>query len=111
MKEKSIQSYLRKLEQALWLRGLSHADTLEEIESHLLESMERGIRQGLDQGEAEREALKRFGSVRVVTSTFIKERLGPMQKILQVCSLPTWIHVPPGMILEYWQERSCSPAA
>jgi len=102
MKEQNIQSYLRKLEWALWLRGLSDAETLAEVESHLLESIERGIKNGLDQAAAEREALKRFGSVRVVASTFMKERISLMQKILlaiavvaglffaYVDSRPTW---------------------
>ena len=102
MREKNIQSYLRKLDNALWLRGLSNADTLAEVESHLLEAMERGIQNGLDQATAEKEALKRFGSVQVVASTFINERISPMQKILlaiavmaglffaYVDSRPTW---------------------
>jgi len=102
MKETNLQSYLCKLERALWLRGLSDADTLAEVESHLLESIERGINNGLDQAAAEREALKRFGSVRVVASTFMKERFSLMQKILlaiaivaglffaYIDSRPTW---------------------
>ena len=102
MKEKNIQSYLRKLEWALWLRGLSDMDTLTEIESHLREATERGIQNGLDQTTAEQEALKRFGSVRLVASTFMKERTSLMQKVLlmiaiiaglffaYVDSRPTW---------------------
>lgn len=102
MKETNIQSYLRKLETALWLRGLSDADTLAEVESHLLEATERGMQNGLDQATAEKEALKRFGSVRVVASTFMNERISLMQKILlaiaviaglffaYVDSRPTW---------------------
>jgi len=102
MKPQNIQSYLRKLERALWLRGLSDIDTLAEIESHLREATERGLLNGLDQAAAEKEAIKRFGSVRVVTSTFMKERISLMQKILlavavvaglffaYVDSRPTW---------------------
>jgi len=102
MKAQTIQSYLRKLEIALWLRGLSDADTLAEIESHLLEATERGMQHGLDQVRAEREALQRFGSVQVVASTFMNERISLMQKTLlsiaviaglffaYVDSRPTW---------------------
>ncbi len=102
MKENRVESYLRALKQELWLRGLSNSDMLAEIESHLLESIERGIRQGLNSEEAEQQALERFGSARVVASTFEKERIGPMQKILiaiaiivglffnYVDSRPTW---------------------
>jgi len=102
MKATNIQSYLRKLERALRLRGLSNADTLAEVESHLLEAVEHGMQNGLDQVTAEQEALKRFGSVRVVASTFMNERISLMQKILlaiavaaglfyaYVDSRPTW---------------------
>jgi len=102
MKTQTIASYLRKLERALWLRGLSDADTLAEVESHLREATERGLLNGLDQATAEKEALRRFGSVRVVTSTFMNERISLMQKILlgiaiaaglffaYVDSRPTW---------------------
>jgi len=102
MKEKNIKSYLGALEWQLWLRGLSNSDTLAEVESHLLESVERGIHQGLNREEAEQRSLERFGPVRVVASTFEKERISPMQKILlaiavisglffaYVDSRPTW---------------------
>ena len=102
MKTQNIQSYLRKLESVLWLRGLSDADTLAEVESHLLEATERGKQNGLDQATAEQEALKRFGSVHLVASTFMNERISLMQKILlgialvaglffaYVDSRPTW---------------------
>jgi hypothetical protein len=97
-----IQVYLRSLEWQLWLRGLSDRDTLAEIESHLLESVDQGLRQGLSREEAELAALKRFGSTRLVSSTFIGERMHLMQKVLlgiaflsglfitYVDSRPTW---------------------
>ena len=102
MKAQNIQSYLRKLETALWLRGLSDAEIVAEVESHLREATEREMQNGLDQAAAEKEALRRFGSVQVVASTFMKERISLMQKILlaiavlaglffaYVDSRPTW---------------------
>jgi hypothetical protein len=102
MGKDSIQSYLNALGRQLWLRGLSDADTLAEIEGHLLESAERGLRNGLSREDAERRALERFGSVRVISSAFEKERIGPLQKkllavgvisglfIAYVDSRPTW---------------------
>jgi len=102
MKPQNIQSYLHKLETALWLRGLSDADTLAEVESHLREAAERGMQKGLDQATAEKEALQRFGPVRVVVSTFMNEGISLMQKVLlaiavsaglffaYVDSRPTW---------------------
>lgn len=87
MKKNSIQAYLRSLEWELWLRGLSDSETLAEIESHLLESVERGLQQGLDQEQAEREALKRFGSIRTISSMFERERISLMQKILLVVAV------------------------
>lgn len=102
MKGNRIQTYLRALGRRLWLRGLSDADALAEIESHLLESVEAGLRQGLGAEEAETQALARFGSVEVVAGTFETERMALLQKallitavlfglfIVYVDSRPTW---------------------
>jgi hypothetical protein len=102
MKENRIQTYLRKLERHLWMRGLADKNDLAEIESHLLEAVERGLGQGLNPEEAETYALERFGSVKIVVSTFEKERNDVMQNVLlaaavlaglfsaYVDSRPTW---------------------
>ena len=102
MKENQIQTYLRKLKHHLWMRGLADQDDLAEIESHLLEAVERGLGQELSQEEAETRALEQFGSIKIVVSTFEKERKGVMQTILlavavlaglfsaYVDSRPTW---------------------
>ena len=102
MKANRIQSYLRKLERHLWIRGLAEQDDLAELESHLLEAVERGIGEGLSLEEAETQALERFGSIEVVASTFERERKDVMQNILlaiavlaglfsaYVDSRPTW---------------------
>jgi hypothetical protein len=79
---KQIENYLRALKRQLWLRGLFDADALEEAESHLLESVEAGIRRGLSVDESERQALERFGSVKVVSHAFEKERNHLMQNLL-----------------------------
>ena len=102
MKADRIQAYLRKLEHHLWLRGLADQNDLAEIESHLLEAVEQGLDQGLTVEQAETQALERFGSVRIVVSTFEKEGMAGMQSILlaiavlaglfsaYVDSRPTW---------------------
>jgi hypothetical protein len=102
MKNGLIKSYLRDLERELRLNDSFKIDVLAEIESHLFESVERGLRRGLSLEKAEAEALQRFGSVKVVSSTFEKERITTMQKILltiaalsglfitYVDSRPTW---------------------
>ena len=82
MKENQIQTYLRKLKSQLWLRGIANPDDLAEIESHLMEAVERGLDQGLNPKEAETRALARFGSVKVVVATFEKEGKDVMQNIL-----------------------------
>src|SRR5215216_360078 len=82
MKQNRIQAYLRKLKLHLWLRCLADADTLTEIESHLLESVEVNLNRGMRVDEAETQALERFGSVKIVASTFEKERKDMMQTIL-----------------------------
>ena len=84
VKQNSINSYLHAIKRELWRRGLFDTDTLAEIESHLLESVEYSLRRGLSQAEAEQEALQRFGSIKMIATTFEneKQRIHPMQKIL-----------------------------
>ena len=84
MKEKRINTYLQALKHALWMRGLYDAGELAEIESHLRESVEQGLEQGLSAEEAEQAALQRFGSVKIISGTFERERMEPLQKILLV---------------------------
>ncbi len=84
MKMNHIQNYLRALKRDLWMRGLSDAETLAEIEGHLLEAVERGLQQGLNMEEAEYQAVERFGAVRVIAGSFEKERMDMMQKVLLV---------------------------
>jgi len=79
---KQIESYLYALKRQLWLRGVFDSDALEEIESHLLEAVEAGIRRGLNMEESEKQALERFGSVKVVSLAFEKERNNLMQSLL-----------------------------
>jgi len=79
---KQIQNYLRALKRQLWLKGLFNADALDEVESHLLESVETGIRRGLSAEESERQALEQFGSVKAVSRAFEKERNYIMQTLL-----------------------------
>jgi hypothetical protein len=102
MQENRIQAYLQKLERHLWMRGLADKNDLSEIESHLLEAVERGLDQGLSLEQAQTQALERFGSVKIVVATFEKERKNVMQNILlavavlaglfsaYVDSRPTW---------------------
>jgi hypothetical protein len=82
MKENRIQTYLQKLKRHLWLRGIGDQNDVAEIESHLLEAVERGMDQGLGAEEAERQALERFGNVRTIIASFEKERINLVQKIL-----------------------------
>lgn len=99
---KQIQTYLQALKRQLWLRGVFDPESLAEAESHLLEAVEAGIRRGLSVEESERQALERFGSVKVVSLAFEKERNNLMQNLLlgiallaglfsaYIDSRPTW---------------------
>jgi hypothetical protein len=99
MKENRIQAYLRKLTRHLWLHGLADTDALAEIESHLLESVEAGLHQGLSAEEAEQKALERFGSVSLVVRTFERERKDAMQKLLLALAVLT------GLLIAYVDSR------
>ncbi len=93
MKAHRIQTYLRTLEHQLGQYGLADAETLAEIESHLRESVEAGVRRGLSPEAAEQEAVERFGSVSVVAKTFEKERNDLMQKLLLVVAVLTGLFI------------------
>src|SRR5574339_470079 len=93
MKEPRIQSYLRKLGRHLWIRGLADKNDLVEIESHLLEAVERGLSQGLSPQEAERQALEQFGNVRIILASFEKERTNLVQKILLALAVLTGLFI------------------
>ena len=84
---KKINSYLRSLKLRLWTRGLADAETLAEIEGHLLDAMDKGIREGLNSDEAEQRAIERFGSVQTIIGSFEKERTNIMNKILLVVAI------------------------
>jgi hypothetical protein len=113
MSEHQVQPYLRKLARQLWMRGLADPDALAEIESHLREAVEAGLREGLSPGEAGQRAVERFGSVELVAGAFERERKDSVQKILLtvavlagwfiafVDSRPTWddTGITAGMIL------------
>jgi hypothetical protein len=77
----SLQEYLRRLERELERRGLGSRDTLAEMESHLLDSIDSGLAQGLSLPEARSRALQRFGSPRRIAAQFENERKHPMQKV------------------------------
>jgi len=99
---KQIETYLRALKSQLWLRGVFDPGAFAEVESHLLEAVEAGLCRGLSMEVSERQALERFGSVRVVSRAFEKERNPLMQNTLlmvavlaglfsaYVDSRPTW---------------------
>ena len=84
---KRINSYLNSLKFRLWIRGMVEAETLTEIEGHLLDAMDKGIREGLNAEEADQRAIERFGSVQTIIGSFEKERINNMNKILLVIAI------------------------
>jgi hypothetical protein len=78
----NIASYLKTLEREMKWNATFHTDVFAEIESHLMDSVEANLRRGMNKTEAEEEALRRFGSIRFVLSSFEKERITTMQKVL-----------------------------
>jgi hypothetical protein len=72
MNRDRIKEYLQLLERELKARGLSDKDTLAEMESHLLDSVDQGLSRGLEPVVAQQDALERFGSPRRVANQFKK---------------------------------------
>jgi len=64
-----------------------------------VEAVERGQARGLSLEEAERQALERFGPVKMVAASFEKERQAPMQKVLLILALLA------GLFLAYVDSR------
>jgi hypothetical protein len=87
MNKSRINEYLKSLEKELRIRGLSTPDTLAEVESHLYEARDLAIKRGLDQQEAQQQALDRFGSAHFVARRFELESRTMKQKVLLVISL------------------------
>jgi hypothetical protein len=77
-----IRSYLSALQRRLWMLGVFDSEYLAEVESHLLEAVESGMRQGMSAEEAERWAVERFGPIKVVARGFANERKNKMQNLL-----------------------------
>lgn len=102
MAARLVHSYLRALQRQLWLFGIFDPEYLAEVESHLLEAVEAGLRDGLSPRDAERRAVERFGPIHVVARGFANERKNRMQNLLlaaavlaglfsaYVDSRPTW---------------------
>jgi hypothetical protein len=101
MKINLVESYLHDLERQLRIRGVYDSDTMAEIKSHLQESVEKALLQGLMLHEAEEQTLRRFGSVQVIASNFEdeKEKVTPMQKGLIT------IAVISGLLITYVDSR------
>ena len=77
-----IRTYLLALRRRLWFVGLVDSDAIAELETHLLEAVDEGLRQGLTPVEAEQRALARFGAIDQVADAFANERLVQMQYVL-----------------------------
>lgn len=87
MEKSRIKAYLRLLERELRLRGLFNPATLAEVESHLLDARDQGIKEGLDPQTAQLQALDRFGSARLIAGRFAFERSSMKQKLLLVAAV------------------------
>ncbi len=83
----TMNAYIHTLRNELRKRGFTNPDLLPELEGHLLESVERGRREGLSPAEAERRALERFGSPAQVAHQFFMESNHMKQIILFVGSI------------------------
>ena len=97
-----IGLYIDALRQALEGRGLSDESLVDEVREHLIDATERGRAAGLAAGEAEQQAIERFGSPRAVVMAVAANRAGTLDAwllaaalaigaaIAYVDSRPTW---------------------
>ena len=104
MAESAIAEYLRSLQSELRRKGLSDPDTLAEIESHLLDSLEAGLTRGLSPVDAHQQALERFGAPRLLAEQFAKQRKQPMQKIYFGLALAAGLLIAYVDALPHWDD-------
>jgi hypothetical protein len=93
MDRKWLEAYLEELSIELRNRGVYRARILEEVQNHLLETVEHALKSGSTPQAAQRLALERFGSARVVALQFYKERSHAMQKILAAAAVLSGIFI------------------
>ena len=99
MEKDRIQEYLHLLERELRKRGLSNKETLAEMESHLLDSVDQSLSRGMKPADAQQNAVDRFGAPGLVAHQFEKESNFMKQKILLISSLVL------GLLIAYIDSR------
>lgn len=99
MTAEPIRDYLFSLKRELSKRGFSDPTILAELASHLADSVERGLQEGLGLAEAQQQALQRFGAPKRVARQFEKESNNMKQRILFACALVL------GLVIAYVDSR------
>ncbi|MSP14442.1 MAG: hypothetical protein EXR62_16000 [Chloroflexi bacterium] len=87
MEHTTLEEYLHELDRELRSQWMFQPRILEEVQSHLLEAVEQGERNGLSPAEAQRLALQRFGPAKTLAIQFTEERRLMMQKTLLAAGL------------------------
>lgn len=77
-----IERYLSELKRELRMRWTAPARFLEETRGHLADAVAAGEKQGLAREQAEKEALARFGSPRMVAARYAAERYRRLEWII-----------------------------
>ncbi|KXK15124.1 MAG: hypothetical protein UZ14_CFX002000835 [Chloroflexi bacterium OLB14] len=82
-----LDLYLNELKREMKWNGTFHKDTFAEIENHLMDSVEGNLSRGLNQAEAEKEAIYRFGSKQVIASAFERGEINSKQQMMTIVSM------------------------
>jgi uncharacterized protein involved in exopolysaccharide biosynthesis len=69
-----VDAYVSRLQRELRQRGLDDQDIVDEAREHLVDAVAAGQQRGLSVGDAEREALERFGAPEIVAAHAVAER-------------------------------------
>src|SRR6185369_6166203 len=77
----SVEAYLQELRQTLSERGRDDSRIVDEAREHLVDAVEDGLRRGLEQADAEREAVERFGPPSVVAAQALQPRSPIMARL------------------------------
>ena len=74
MRAHGVDDYLRRLERELRRLGLYDPSIVDEARDHLMDAVDAGMKGGLAEEDAEREALDRFGAPELIAAHAARER-------------------------------------
>jgi len=84
---RGIDRYLAELRRELLRRGVAPARFIEEAREHLIDAMNAAARRDLPPGDAEQDAVARFGPAKLIARRYAAESLRPWNRALLIAAI------------------------